>query len=95
MSNISISNFTGLSEEALSIILLQNFSAQLERDILSSGNRLQVLFFYLGARLVHLMYYLLFVPLHNLHLKLYHWNDQSLVCGAELNKKTRGITRTE
>lgn len=60
MSNISISNFTGLSEEALSIILLQNFSAQLERDILSSGNRLQVLFFYLGARLVHLTYYHLF-----------------------------------
>jgi hypothetical protein len=51
MSNISISNFTGLNEEALSVILLQNFSAQLERDILSSGNRLQVLSFIRGLDL--------------------------------------------
>jgi hypothetical protein len=37
----------------------------------------------------------MFVPLHNLHLKRYHWKDHSLACGAELNKKTRGITRKD
>lgn len=48
-----MAEFIGLTEEALSVFPLQNFSAPLERDILSSGNNLQFPFFCYGFRLVH------------------------------------------
>ena len=47
ISNISKAELMGLNK-GLFVILLQNFSAQLERDILSSGNKLQFYSFIRG-----------------------------------------------